>query len=235
QAETDRRSPLVLAPPGGVERAPYVVEHIRRELEDRFGELLYTGGLRIHTTLDPVLQAEAETALEEHLREIERGTYGWYRHQSYERFAEATADSERIVHTPYLQGVVILMEPGTGSVLAMVGGRDFDHSQFNRATQALRQPGSAFKPFVFAAAIERGRSPLSMVNDAPLSIPQPDGSVWSPKNYDGTVGGAMTMRAALRNSKNLATIRLGQEVGIGAVRSVAQRAGLDTQIPGYPS
>src|SRR5690606_5377778 len=77
QAETDRRSPLGLAPPGGVERAPYVVEHVRRELEDRFGELPYTGGLRIYTTLDPALQAEAEAALEERLQEIESGSYGW--------------------------------------------------------------------------------------------------------------------------------------------------------------
>src|SRR5690606_7541234 len=201
-------------------------------------ELLYTGGLRIFTTLDPDLQGEAEAAIEEQLLAVESGIYGSYRYTTYEEFLSemAAEDSEAgVTSPPYLQGTVVSLDPRSGDVLAMVGGRDFRHSQFNRATQALRQPGSSFKPFVFAAAIERGRSPLSMVNDAPLSIPQPDGSVWSPKNYDGTVGGAMTMRAALRNSKNLATIRLGQEVGIGAVRSVAQRAGLDTQIPGYPS
>src|SRR5690606_5103442 len=124
--------------------------------------------------------------------------YGWYRHQSYEDFTAAAEERESFVRTPYLQGVVIVMEPTTGEVRAMVGGRDFDQSQFNRATQALRQPGSAFKPFVFAAAIEAGRSPLSIVHDAPLAVEQPDGSVWSPKNYDGTIGGSMTMRAALR-------------------------------------
>ena len=235
QAESDRRSPLVVAPPGGVERAPYVVEHLRRTLEDRFGELLYTGGLRIYTTIDSTLQVEAEAALEEHLRRVESGAYGYYRHQTYEEFAASATEDQRVAATPYLQGVVVMMEPGSGEVLAMVGGRDFDHSQFNRATQALRQPGSAFKPFVYAAAIERGRSPLSLVQDVPLSVRQPDGSVWSPKNYDGTVGGTMSMRAALRQSKNLATIHLGQEVGIEAVRDVAQRAGIATQIPGYPS
>lgn len=235
EAEEDRRSPLVLAAPGGVERAPYVVEHLRRTLEDRFGELLYTGGLRIYTTIDSALQAEAEAALEEHLRSVEAGTYGWYRHQTYEEFAANASEDERVAATPYLQGVVVMMAPGSGEVLAMVGGRDFDHSQFNRATQALRQPGSAFKPFVYAAAIERGRSPLSLVQDVPLAVRQPDGSVWSPKNYDGTMGGTMTMRTALRQSKNLATIHLGQEIGIDAVRDIARRSGIRTEIPGYPS
>lgn len=235
RAEADRRSPLVLAPPGGIERAPYFVEHVRRELEDRFGELLYTGGLRIHTTIDPELQIEAETALEEHLREIEGGIYGWFRHQSYEDFTAAAGERENFQETPYLQGVVVVMAPHTGEVLAMVGGRDFDQSQFNRATQALRQPGSAFKPFVFGAALESGRSPLSLVLDAPVSVNQADGTVWTPKNYDGTMGGQMTLRAALRQSKNLATIRLGQQVGVAAVRDVARRAGITTPIPGYPS
>jgi penicillin-binding protein 1A len=235
QAEADRRSPLVLAPPGGVERAPYVVEHIRRELEDRFGELLYTGGLRIHTTIDPTLQAEAEQALEEHLREIEGGTYGWFRHTTYAEFTERAGDRENVEDTPYLQGVVMVMDPHSGAVLAMVGGRDFEQSQFNRATQALRQPGSAFKPFVFAAALEHGRSPSSLVLDVPLAIEQADGSVWTPKNYDGSIGGSMTLRAALRQSKNLAAIRLGQEVGVPAVRTVARRTGITTDIPGYPS
>ncbi|HEX6925848.1 MAG TPA: PBP1A family penicillin-binding protein [Longimicrobiaceae bacterium] len=235
EAETLRRLPLVLAPPRGLERAPYVVELVRRELEDRFGELLYTGGLRIYTTIDSALQAEAEAALEDHLREIESGAYGPYRHQTYEDFVEEAADQERVAQTPYLQGVVVVLDPTTGAVRALVGGRDFEHSQFNRATQALRQPGSAFKPFVYAAAIEKGRSPLSLVHDVPISVRQPDGTYWSPKNYDGTIGGTMTMREALRQSRNLATIRLGQEVGMTAVRNVARRAGLETPIPDYPS
>jgi penicillin-binding protein 1A len=181
------------------------------------------------------LQIEAETALEEHLREIEKGAYGWFRHQSYADFTEAAGERENFPETPYLQGVVVIMAPHTGEVLALVGGRDFNQSQFNRATQALRQPGSAFKPFVYAAALEHGRSPRSLIMDAPLAVDQADGSVWTPKNYDGTIGGLMTLRAALRQSKNLATIRLGQEVGVAAVRNVARQAGLTTPIPGYPS
>ncbi|HEV2131525.1 MAG TPA: PBP1A family penicillin-binding protein [Longimicrobiaceae bacterium] len=238
QAEADelRRQPLTLAPPSGVLRAPYFVEQIRRDLEEQFGELLYTGGLKIYTTLNPTLQTEAEQALEEHLREIEGGRYGRFPHLSYERFVQQQAeDSAAIALTPYLQGVVAVLHPVTGAVLALVGGRDFGHSQFNRATQAMRQPGSAFKPFVYAAALEKGRSPLYRVSDGPLFIAQSDGSTWSPRNYSGDFGGSMSLREALRQSRNLATIRLGQQTGINAVRDVARRAGIDTRIPGYPS
>lgn len=236
EADEAKRAPLGLSPPSGARRAPYVVEHIRRELEDRFGELLYTGGLRIHTTIDPELQAEAEDALEEHLREIENGRYGYFRHTTYEAFVEEQGDEVGgQVETPYLQGVVTFMDPNTGAVLAMVGGRDFRHSQFNRATQALRQPGSAFKPFVYAAGLERGRSPLYRVSDAPLVVSLPDGQTWIPRNYSGEYDGDLTLREALRNSKNMVAIRLGSEVGVDAVKDVARRAGVATPIPDYPS
>ena len=235
EAERGKRTPLALAPPSGAFRAPYFVESVRRELEDRFGELLYTGGLRIHTGILPELQQEAETALETHLRQIEGGSFGPYRHPTYERFTETLEPGEAVTHTPYLQGLVVVMDPATGLVRAMVGGRDFRQSQFNRATQALRQPGSAFKPFVFAAALETGRSPRSGVDDGPFSLAMSDGSVWSPRNYDGSYGGWTSLRSALRNSRNLATIRLGREVGIEKVRDLARRTGIDTRIPGYPS
>ncbi len=236
EADSLRREPITLAPPRGVLRAPYFVEHIRRELEQTFGELLYTGGLKIHTTLDPRLQQVAEQALEEHLREIESGRHGRFPHRTYERFVqELEQDGGAVTHTPYLQGVVTVLDPGTGGVLALVGGRDFRHSQFNRATQAMRQPGSAFKPFVYAAALENGRSPLYRVSDGPLFISQPGGDTWIPRNYSGDYGGMMSLREALRQSRNLATIRLGQETGITAVRDLAERTGIQTRIPGYPS
>jgi len=229
-------APLGLAPPSGIMRAPYFVEHIRRELEDQLGELLYTGGLRIYTTIDVDLQEEAELALEEHLKQVESGRHGHFRHTTYERFTEQHGDDPTTIsHTPYLQGAVVVMEPLTGNVLAMVGGRNFRHSQFNRATQALRQPGSAFKPYVYAAALEAGRSPLYQVSDAPLFIPQPDGSTWAPRNYSNEYGGNTTLREALRQSRNMVAIRLGQEVGISQVRDVARRTGLETDIPSYPS
>jgi penicillin-binding protein 1A len=234
QAERAKAQPLVLPPPRGAIRAPYFVEQVRRELEAQFGELLYTGGLRIHTGIDPVLQETAEKALEEHLRSIERGQHGHFRHPTYEAYTRSLRPGAAGGTTPYLQGVVMVMDPRTGVVRALVGGRDFRQSQFNRATQALRQPGSAFKPFVYAAALENGKSPLYSVSDGPLSIAT-GGTVWTPKNYDGSYGGYVTLRSALRNSRNLATIRLGRETGIEKVRGLAERAGIGTRIPGWPS
>ncbi|MDP9349478.1 MAG: penicillin-binding transpeptidase domain-containing protein [Gemmatimonadota bacterium] len=230
QMERMRTQPVQVAPPTGAIRAPYFVEAVRRQLEPRFGELLYTGGLRIYTALDPVLQRTTEQSLEEHLRRIEGGEYGPFRHPTYERFTAGLKPGEAMRSTPYLQGIATVMNPSTGAVLAMVGGRDFNQSQFNRATQALRQPGSVFKPFVYAADLERGRSPLFAVSDGPLTV-----GTWSPKNYDGRYGGHTTLRAALRNSRNLATIRVGRDAGFERVRDVAQRAGIRTRIPGYPS
>lgn len=230
-------SPLTLAPPAGVMRAPYFVEQIRRDLEERFGELLYTGGLKIHTTLDPILQEEAEAALEEQLESVEDGTYGWYRHQTYAEFT-ASLDGEgdsQVTSTPYLQGTAVVLDPEDGSILALIGGRDFDQSQFNRATQALRQPGSSFKPFVFAAALEKGRSPLYHLADSPLYVTMPDGQTWVPRNYSNEYEGDMTLRDALKRSKNMVAIRLGQEIGPDAVQDLAHRAGIDTPIPDYPS
>jgi penicillin-binding protein 1A len=230
QAQRAIAEPLTLPPPRGAIRAPYFVEAVRRELEARFGELLYTGGLRIHTGIDPALQETSEKSLEEHLQSIERGTYGYFPHVSRARFTQSLKPGQAVRQTPYLQGIVLVMDPGTGVVKAMVGGRDFQQSQFNRATQALRQPGSSFKPFVFAAALENGKSPLYSVSDGPLTIGD-----WSPKNYDGSYGGYVTLRSALRNSRNLATIRLGSQIKAAAVQDLARRAGLSTPIPGYPS
>ncbi|MQA90119.1 MAG: PBP1A family penicillin-binding protein, partial [Gemmatimonas sp.] len=237
EATTAEETPLNLAPPAGVVRAPYFVEQVRRDLEGRFGELLYTGGLRIYTTLDPALQAEAEASLEEQLREVESGAYGWYPHTTYEEFKEQeeSSEGEGVVTTPYLQGMVVSLDPHTGAVLALVGGRDFTDSQFNRATQALRQPGSAFKPFVYAAALEMGRSPMYSLPDSPLFVRMPDGDTWVPRNYSNDYEGDMSLREALKRSKNMVAIRLGQEIGAPAVENVAHRAGLETPIPDYPS
>ncbi|HET8656137.1 MAG TPA: PBP1A family penicillin-binding protein [Longimicrobiaceae bacterium] len=235
QARRFERTRLVLAPPRGVEHAPYFVEQVRRQLEDRFGELLYTGGLKIYTTIDPELQRASEIALEGQLEAVEKGEYGDFRAPTYAGFTAAHAGHDNFAQTPYLQGLVVVMDPISGAVRAMVGGRDFRQSQFNRATQALRQPGSAFKPFVYAAALEQGRSPLSEIEDAPLSIGQADGSVWTPENYEAGYEGEMSLRAALMHSRNLPAIRLGLEVGVDAVRGVARRAGVGTPIPGYPS
>lgn len=229
RAQREVGAPLVLSSPIGALNAPYFVEEVRREMERKFGDLLYTGGLRIYTTLDPTLQNAAEQALETHLREVENGKFGYFPHVSYEKFTARRKDpSTNLSATPYLQGVVVAMDPNTADVLALVGGRDFRQSQFNRATQALRQPGSAFKPFVYAAGLEHGRSPNFRVSDAPITLGN-----WSPRNYGGDYGGMTTLRQALKMSRNMVAIRLGRQVGIDNVRNLARRVGLETEIPGY--
>ena len=217
--------------------APYFVEYIRRLLDDKFGRQLYEQGLKVYTTLDIDLEAAAERALERQLRRIEAGQYGPYKRTSYEYYmAKHGDDDEQPQNSPYLQGAFIAMDPRNGAIRALVGGRDFDDSKFNRAVQALRQPGSTFKPFVYAAAIQNGR-PLSYVlDDAPLAVPMGDGTEWRPGNFEGDgSGGKVTMRQALYQSINIPTIRLGMELGETSVIDMARKFGLSTNIPPYPS
>jgi penicillin-binding protein 1A len=230
--------PLRLAPreeAGDV--APYFVEWVRQQLDAHFGRRLYEQGLKVYTTIDLDMQSAAERALEGQLKAIEGGKYGAYPHPTYEQVVAGRAGGEASAgpNTRYLQGAFVAMEPRTGAVRALVGGRDFDESKFNRATQALRQPGSTFKPVVYADAVRNGRPPSFIVEDAPISLPQEDGSTWSPQNYDGQFQGAMPMRRALYQSRNLATIRLGQSLGERDVIAMARRFGISTPIPAYPS
>src|SRR5215212_4761295 len=218
--------------------APYFVEWVRQQLEQQFGQRLYEQGLKVYTTLDVDLQSAAERALENQLKAVESGRYGAYPHRSYE--AHMASASERTgeqtsPNSPYLQGAFIAMDPRTGAVRALVGGRDFDDSKFNRATQALRQPGSTFKPIVYASAVQNGRPASYMIDDSPLSLPQADGSTWSPQNYDGKFEGLMFMRRALYMSRNVPTIKLGMELGPSTVIEMARKFGISTPIPPYPS
>ncbi|MFN2565867.1 MAG: penicillin-binding protein 1A [Gemmatimonadaceae bacterium] len=218
--------------------APYFVEWVRQQLDERFGAQLYREGLKVYTTLDVNLQSAAERALENQIRAIEAGRYGPFRGVTFERHvARAVSDdgAAASAHSPYLQGAFIALDARTGAVRAMVGGRDFDDSKFNRAVQALRQPGSAFKPIVFAAGVQNGRSPAYVLSDDPLSLEQRPGESWEPKNYDGAFEGNIPMRRALYQSRNLATIRLGMELGEATVIEQARRFGLTSPIPAYPS
>ena len=217
--------------------APYFVEYIRQLLDDKFGKQLYEQGLKVYTTLDIDLEAAAERALERQLRRIEAGQYGPYRHTSYEYYiAKHGDDDEQPQNSPYLQGVFIAMDPRTGAIRALVGGRDFDDNKFNRAVQALRQPGSTFKPFVYAAAIQNGRPLSYTLDDSPLAVPMGDGTEWKPQNYEGGGSGAkFPMRQALYNSMNIPTVRLGMELGEASVIDMARKFGLSTPIPPYPS
>lgn len=131
---------------------------------------------------------------------------------------------------PEVQGAIVAMGPHTGRVLASVGGFSFAQSRFNRATQASRQPGSAFKPFVYAAALDTGYTPATLVADAPIAKPDGTGRIWRPKNYDGKFGGPSTVRTGLEKSRNLMTVRLAQHLGMAAVLASPSARATETTI-----
>jgi len=202
----------------------YFKEQVRRELVDRFGwQRVYQGGLRVYTTIDSDLQKAAEAMLEDGLKDIERRS-------GFKHAKRAAAASDA---TPeYLQGALMAMDPSTGHVRVMVGGRDFGDSHFNRATQAKRQSGSAFKPFVYAAALEAGYSPASLItglNDPILTVQ----GAWLPED-DHSTGNEMTMRAALRTSSNRAAVQMLASVGIPKAVGYAEKLNIGKP-PSVPS
>jgi penicillin-binding protein 1A len=219
--------------------AEYFVEYVRQQLEARFGRELYTSGYRIYTSLDLDIQQAAERALEARLEAIESGADGKYLHDTYRQYLESRTDNvedNNRTTTPYLQGLVVTLEAKTGYIRAMVGGRDFEDSKFNRATQALRQPGSVFKPIVYAAAVEAGYPLSHVMVDDPLSVElDPAQPPWAPQNYDLEFDGPMTIRRALYLSRNIIAIKLGMELGEQAVISEATKFGITTRVPAFPS
>ena len=221
------------------ELAPYFVEFVRRQLEQQFGDKIYTDGLKVYTTLDIEMQQAAERNLERQIKAIESGKYGAFKHTTMEQYEARNANGDNegntVPNSPYLQGAVISMDPRNGAIRALVGGRDFDDSKFDRATQALRQPGSTFKPIVYADAIHNGRSASYILNDSALTVPQINGQEWTPQNYDLKFMGNIPLREALYLSRNLATIRLGMELGEQSVIDEARKFGITTPIPPYPS
>ena len=219
--------------------AEYFVEYVRQQLEARFGRELYTSGYRIYTTLDLDIQQAGERALEARLEAIESGADGKFPHDTYRQYLESRSDNSEDnsrTTTPYLQGLLVTLEAKTGYIRAMIGGRDFEDSKFNRATQALRQPGSTFKPIVYAAAVEAGYPLSHVMVDDPLSVElNPTEPPWAPQNYDLEFDGPMTLRRALYMSRNIIAIKLGMELGEQAVISEAAKFGLTTRIPAFPS
>jgi penicillin-binding protein 1A len=193
----------------------YFKEQVRRELVERFGAArIVEGGLRVYTTLDPALQLVAEKTVEDGVSAIEhrRG----YPHKPRNK-ARAL---------DYLQGALVAFDPTTGAVRALVGGRDFADSRFNRATQAKRQSGSAFKPFVYAAALEAGYSPASVISNLNAPIATPQGQ-WVPEDGHSSAS-SMTMRSALKISSNRAAVQMLTTVGIPAAVSSAQKLNVGT-------
>jgi len=236
EAEAARKAPLGAVPKPRAEKpdapfAAYFVEEVRRELEDRLGDDFYAHKLRVHTTLDGTAQRAAEEELERQLRAIEGGALGSYAGPRYTPALQVADDGE----TPYLQGAVVALDASTGDVLAWVGGRDFLHSRFDRVKSARRQAGSAFKPFVYAAAVASGRMLNQKVLDQPLEVSLGGHRSWKPKNFDGAFDGEITLRDALVRSKNVPTVRLAQDVGTRRIAEFAQEAGIDPPISEQPS
>ncbi len=141
----------------------------------------------------------------------------------------------RLRQIPEVSGACVAMDPFTGRVLAMIGGFSFDESEFNRATQAQRQPGSAFKPFVYAAALDKGYTPSSILLDAPVTIDQGNGEMWTPENFEGKSGGAHTLRFAVEHSINQMTVRLARDIGMPLIVEYAKRFGIYDNLPPFLS
>ena len=153
----------------------------------------------------------------------------------YVELTDKDAGKYRLRQVPEISGAMVAMDPWTGRVLAMVGGFSFDQSQFNRATQALRQPGSSFKPFVYAAALDNGYTPSTIVMDAPIEVDTGSGGVWKPENYSHKFYGPQTLRFGLEHSRNVMTVRLAQDVGMPLIAEYAKRFGVYDDMPTYLS
>ncbi|MEM1288223.1 MAG: penicillin-binding protein 1A [Pseudomonadota bacterium] len=312
QADAAKQEPLAVAPRSTgtfLVASDYFAEEVRRQIGERYGDDgLYTGGLSVRTTLDPVMQSYARTAMRDGLEKFDRAA-GWRGPitqidissdwgealgevdalsdiQEWQlsvvlardetgaevglrprRLASGALAEDRDVafipaseaewaggpsvltvgdvvyvkpvvteagttvyslrQVPEVSGGMVAMDPYTGRVLAMVGGFSFSESQFNRATQAQRQPGSSFKPFVYAAALDNGYTPSSVVMDAPIEINQGGGlGVWRPQNYSEQFYGPQTLRVGIEQSRNVMTVRLARDMGMPLVAEYSRRFGV---------
>lgn len=176
----------------------------------------------VYTTLDGAAQRAAQRAVQRQAREIGRQSGRWW----------LDADDPA---GEGVQGAMVALDPATGDIRALVGGREHVRGAYNRAVRARRQPGSAFKPFVYAAALQAGLTPASLVDDAPVRIDQGNGMVWTPANYGDDYGGRMTLARALARSANAATVRVSRAVGEGRVVAVARGNGIASPLRSVPS
>ncbi|PYM06564.1 MAG: penicillin-binding protein [Candidatus Rokuibacteriota bacterium] len=192
--------------------AQYFLDYVQQALEAKFGaDMVFKGGLHVYATLNPTMQLAAEQSLREGLKALE---------------SRATAGGPE---RP--EGAILTIEPQTGYIRAMVGGYDFFRSEFNRAVQARRQPGSAFKPIVYVAALEAGFTPATFVDDAPVSYPVGrNGQPWKPDNYDRKFRGPTTLQQAVEDSVNVVTVKLQELIGIPRTVQVARRMGISSSL-----
>jgi penicillin-binding protein 1A len=190
----------------------YFLDYVQQALEAKFGaDLVFKGGLHVYTTLNPVMQLQAEQSLREGLKALESRS--------------VTAGPDRP------EGAILTIDPATGYIKAMVGGYDFFRSEFNRAVQARRQPGSAFKPFVYIAALESGYTPATFIDDTPVTYPVGrGGQPWKPDNYDRKFRGPTSLQQAIEESVNVVTVKLQERIGISRTVQIARRMGISSPL-----
>ncbi len=205
----------------------YFIEYIRRNLENKYGTTeLFTGGLKIYTTLDRKLQMYADSVLNMNLMKFETKN-------DYEvKYSDLPVDTVNI-KTEYVQGGVFSIDPHTGFVRVMIGGRNFNHSKFNRVMQAKRQPGSSFKPIMYSTAIVNNYTAATIIKDEPVSFIQNDTLFWSPSNYSRQNFGYTRLRVGLKKSRNVYAAKLLYDLGAKKVVEYAKRFGLSTPIHPY--
>jgi penicillin-binding protein 1A len=208
--------------------AGYFLEEVRKYLERKYGaDRVYHDGLIVYTALDPVLQHVAEDSMEVQMRRMEKL-------REYEndkaRYDTLFVKGEHEGPPDYLQSAVVALDVHTGYVKVLVGGRSFKQSKWNRATQATRQPGSAFKPFIFLSAIENGYTPADIVLDAPIVLDLPNGDVWKPSNFTERFEGEVSLRHSLNFSINIAAIRLLMALGPISAINYAHKLGIKSNL-----
>ncbi len=215
EAERAADYPITITPAENknIKIAPYFTEYIRHYLKQNYGnESLYSEGLQVYTPLNLFMQQGAQKAVESGLA-------------SYEKRMGVEEGEPRV------QGALIAMEPQTGHIKALVGGVNFLDNQFNRALQARRQPGSAFKPIVYAAALDKYYTTTTKVIDSPLVyMVDSDEEFWEPRNFDLLYKGPITLRKALSESRNIITIKILQDIGVGYVVKYAKKLGISTPL-----
>ena len=236
EAEEAKRTKIVTHP----KRLPQIQENYAMDAVQRDLNLLLTqdqidnGGLSIYTTLDPSVQNAAQDALETQLTKIEhQSNFHHPLKANYKPPESGEGDSAM----PYLEGAVVVIDNASGGIRALVGGRDYAQSKFNRAlAPANRQVGSAFKPFVYTVAFSHGLLPSAAISDGPIRPGEIEGAgTWSPGNSDGTYGGIMPCSYGLIHSRNTMSVRVGQLAGLDAVQKVANDLGISQSVPHGPA
>jgi 1A family penicillin-binding protein len=247
QAEKAQAEDVVIGSRQSAQGQTYAVEYIRQQVIAAVGwDRAMNEGYRIRTTIDSDLQKAAEDSLRVNLDKAEQ--VPGYEHELYEtyasrfRAAKKAGTNNNMAPPEYLQGALIAIDNKTGGVLALVGGRDFEHNQYDRALQAKRPAGTAFTPFVYAAAFEKGLFPGTVVEDSALDnravmIGGTTGILgeWGPENPDNRYEGPMTARQALAKGKNGAAVRIGMQAGVDSVLQLCKGAGIRSQLRPYPA